>query len=135
MSDLTIIRAKQAKAVCDQAYIIVGVLLDDLGDFDSARGQKLLDNLLAAKIVHDDLLPWESIRAASPAVPTGWMPIETAEKTRKARLVWCPENKNQHLVTWDERYETWAHFGGGDKLAEVPTHWKALDAAPSGEAA
>jgi hypothetical protein len=39
-----------------------------------------------------------------------WQPIETAPKTTKARLVWCPEFENMYLVTWDR--DAWIYFGG-----------------------
>lgn len=69
--------------------------------------------------------------AAHPIEPEGWMPIETAPKVRKAHLVWCPEYKNTYVVSWDETYERWVHFGGGDKLTETPSHWQPLPPPPA----
>lgn len=48
-----------AEAACYQAYQAVGVMLSDLGLFDTERGQNLLDNLSQARVVHE-VLPWES---------------------------------------------------------------------------
>lgn len=48
----------QAEQVCGQAYQVVGVLLDELGLFNSEPGQKILDNLSQARLVHDDVLPF-----------------------------------------------------------------------------
>ena len=47
-------------AVCAQAYQVVGSLLSDLGQFDSEHATKILDNLSAGAVVHDDVLPWPS---------------------------------------------------------------------------
>lgn len=63
----------------------------------------------------------------------GWQPIETAPKTSKAILVWCPGNLCQYMVTWDG-YEPncrWVIWGGfGASLHESPTHWHPLPPAP-----
>lgn len=48
-----------AADACYQAYQAVGVMLSDLGLFDTERGQNLLDNLSQARPMHD-VLPWES---------------------------------------------------------------------------
>lgn len=67
----------------------------------------------------------------------GWMPIETAPKDTKARIVWCPAWRNTFIVSWlvpfgepiDNGY--WAHFGGAcTKLSERPTHWMPLPQPP-----
>lgn len=66
VADLKLMRARgdaeEAQAVCAQAYQVVGVLLDDLGQFNSVRATKMLDNLAEFRVVHDDVLPWESAR-------------------------------------------------------------------------
>lgn len=60
------VEAKLAEQQCDatnachQAYQAVAVMLIDLGLFDSDRGEKLLDNLSQARVVHEDVLPWPS---------------------------------------------------------------------------
>lgn len=56
----------QAQLVCSEAYQVVGSMLSDLDQFDSERGQKLLDNLAAQQLVHKDVLPWPSFRARTP---------------------------------------------------------------------
>lgn len=48
-------------AVCAQAYQVVGCLLHDLGVFGTERADKILDNLSEGRIVHDDVLPWNSL--------------------------------------------------------------------------
>ena len=55
----------EAEQVCAQAYQVVGSLLDDLGQFDSEMGNKILDNLAEARMVHDDVLPWPSFAPES----------------------------------------------------------------------
>lgn len=55
----------ESTLVCFEAYQVVGSLLVDLGEFDSEIGQKVLDNLSVARLVHDDVLPWPSLRRPS----------------------------------------------------------------------
>lgn len=54
-------RIQELEEVCGEAYQVVGCLLDDLGDFNSDRAEKILDNLSLARMKHKDVLPWESI--------------------------------------------------------------------------
>lgn len=61
-----------------------------------------------------------------------WRTIETAPKTTRSILVWCPERKNQYMVSWDSRYEgEWKTFGGYTSLTEQPTHWRPLPEPPN----
>lgn len=53
-------RIDELEEVCAEAYQVVGCLLYDLGDFGSDRAEKILDNLSQMRMVHDDVLPWES---------------------------------------------------------------------------
>jgi hypothetical protein len=46
--------------LCAEAYQAVGSMLSDLGQFDSEKGQKLMDNLSQHERTHDDVLPWPS---------------------------------------------------------------------------
>lgn len=63
-----------------------------------------------------------------------WQPIESAPKTTRSILVWCPERQNQYMVSWDGRYEgEWRTVGGGTVLTESPTHWQPLPAPPEVE--
>jgi hypothetical protein len=55
---------REAELVCCEAYQVVGSLLSDLGVFDSPEGQKVLDNLSEARLVHKDILPWPSFATA-----------------------------------------------------------------------
>ena len=71
---------------------------------------------------------------ASPAPTEQWMPIESAPKTHKARLVWCPEYRNIYEVTWCEHKLAWIHFGHGDVMTDTATHWRDLPAPPQGAA-
>jgi hypothetical protein len=58
-----------------------------------------------------------------------WQLIESAPKTSRSRLVWCPELQNTYLVYWV--YNGWHHFGGMfEPLDETPTHWMPLPAPP-----
>lgn len=50
----------EAERVCGEAYQVVGSLLSDLGIFGSPEGDKILDNLSEARMVHGDVLPWAS---------------------------------------------------------------------------
>ncbi|PJL51460.1 hypothetical protein B9Y74_05545 [Stenotrophomonas maltophilia] len=60
-----------------------------------------------------------------------WQPIESAPKTTRSILVWCPERQNQYMVYWDRLGAgEWRNFGGCTVLTEVPTHWQPLPAAP-----
>ena len=70
-----------------------------------------------------------------------WQPIETAPRTSKARLVWCPTYQNTYLVSWleplgddlkpDPRQGYWVHFGGvGARLNDTPSHWCPLPEPP-----
>jgi hypothetical protein len=56
-------RQSEAEQVCAEAYQVVGSLLDDLGIFDTDEGEKILDNLSQAQMIHNDVLPWESAAA------------------------------------------------------------------------
>jgi hypothetical protein len=59
----------EAEQVCAEAYQVVGSLLSDLGQFDSERGQKILDNLSEGKMIHADVLPWPSFESPTPPAP------------------------------------------------------------------
>lgn len=50
----------EAEMVCAEAYQVVGCLLSDLGLFETEAARKILDNLSEARMVHQDVLPWES---------------------------------------------------------------------------
>lgn len=56
-----------AAEVCAQVYQVVGVLLGDLGLFDTDRGQNVLTNLSRAEVVHE-VLPWESVAVEAAAL-------------------------------------------------------------------
>lgn len=56
-----------------------------------------------------------------------WQPIETARKDSKAILVWCPENKCQYMVTWND---DWFIFGCFTRLTRNVTHWRELPSYP-----
>lgn len=77
----SLIQRREIKTVCAEAYQAVGVMLSDLGLFDSEHGQKLLDNLSAGRLVHKGLLPWPS------AQPTRAEAELAAAKERIARIL------------------------------------------------
>lgn len=54
----------EAMQVCAEAYQVVGILLKDLGIFDTERATKLLDNLAIGRMIHKDVLPWQSLGPA-----------------------------------------------------------------------
>ena len=60
-----------------------------------------------------------------------WQPIETAEKSSRFRLVWCPERRNTHLACWwfDGDREGWSEMSGG-WLEQEPTHWMPIPPPP-----
>jgi hypothetical protein len=67
----------------------------------------------------------------------GWLPIETAERTRKARLVWVPERKSIFCVTWrketDDPYYPagWVIYGGEWRpFLQAASHWMPLPNPP-----
>lgn len=55
----------QAQMVCAEAYQVVGSMLDDLGQFNTVRAGKVLDNLAEHRMLHDDVLPWPSFEIAA----------------------------------------------------------------------
>lgn len=59
-----------------------------------------------------------------------WLPIESAPKDSKARLVYCPENQCIFCVSFDARDGRWIYFGGNGTLFHKPTHWMPLPGAP-----
>ncbi len=58
----------EARQVCAEAYQVVGVLLDETGQFETEHGTKILDNLSEHRPIHDDVLPWENSNAIEQAV-------------------------------------------------------------------
>jgi hypothetical protein len=56
----------ESEQVCAEAYQVVASLLSDLGQYDTEPGQKILDNLSQAKMVHSDVLPWPSFENPKP---------------------------------------------------------------------
>lgn len=103
------------------------------------EGRRLLPDALRAiaeRLESDDMVESTVLcQAADELERDPWQPIETAPKTRKSILVWCPAYRNIYLVTWvvpltkenppvpDPSNGFWAHFGGGLPLRENPTRW------------
>ncbi len=74
------------------------------------------------------------IAAVVSALAPQWQGIESAPKTTRSILVWCPERQSQYMVYWDGRYEgEWRTAGGGTVLTESPTKWQPLPAPPEVE--
>lgn len=71
----------EAEMVCAEAYQVVGCLLSDLGLFETEPARKILDNLSEARMVHQDVLPWES--AAAHQEPP--QPVERKPMTEEQR--------------------------------------------------
>ena len=60
-----------------------------------------------------------------------WRPIQTAPRTTKSRLVWCPALRNIYVVTWSSDTKKWLHFGGmSSELTETPTDWMPVPGPP-----
>jgi hypothetical protein len=59
-------RVAELERVCAESYQVVGVLLSDTDQFDTDHGEKILDNLSEARIVHEDVLPWAALTGADP---------------------------------------------------------------------
>ena len=83
------------------------------------------------------LTPVSAITAMKAEAAQVWQPIETSPRTNRARLVYCPERKNIHLVAWEDsdcafnqNADCWRHFGGGALLREAATHWMPLPPNP-----
>jgi hypothetical protein len=65
------------------------------------------------------------------SVTTGWAPIESAPKTKRAILAYCADNLCQYVIAWDEDYKIWRHFAGWIPTNNKMTHWMSLPAPPS----
>lgn len=86
----------EAEMVCAEAYQVVGCLLSDLGLFETEQARKILDNLSEARMVHQDVLPWQSAAAhQEPPQPVERKPM-TDEIVRLAGVVL---NEMPHPVT------------------------------------
>lgn len=48
------------KRICAEAYQVVGVLADEAGRFNDDDVTKVMDNLSEQRLVHEDVLPFES---------------------------------------------------------------------------
>lgn len=62
MDELEQLRAENdtLRRICDETYQVVGVLATEAGRFDDEDVQNVLDNLVEQRIVHEDVLPFES---------------------------------------------------------------------------
>lgn len=54
--------ADEKEETLAEAYVIVGNLLIETGLFDHPNSQKLLDMLAEQKVIHKDLLPWDTAK-------------------------------------------------------------------------
>jgi hypothetical protein len=59
-----------------------------------------------------------------------WQPIETAPKTDRAILVYCPGCMCSFTATWDKYCEVWEYFGGMGEMEDAPSHWMNLPEPP-----
>jgi hypothetical protein len=53
-------RLREYERICYETYQVVGTLANDCNRFCEDSVNKVLDNLSLQKIVHDDILPFES---------------------------------------------------------------------------
>jgi hypothetical protein len=64
--DVVAKEGNEAEMVCAEAYQVVGSLLSDIGQFNTKRAVKILDNLCNAKLMHADVLLWPSFLVRLP---------------------------------------------------------------------
>lgn len=62
--------------------------------------------------------------------PMAWQPIEAAPETGRSFLVHCTGRANTYVVYRRSPDTAFYHFGGGERLDEIPTHWMPLPDAP-----
>ena len=79
----------EAAEVCGEAYQVVGSLLSDLGIFETERARKILDNLSQHRMVHRDVLPWESCELDRPINSAAISSGLTPEHPDAIRLDYC----------------------------------------------
>jgi hypothetical protein len=60
-----------------------------------------------------------------------WQPMETMPLDSKARIVYCPSNKCQFMVSWDRHTDEYRHFGTLDSLDYEASHWQNLQKPPT----
>jgi hypothetical protein len=89
-------------------------------DVESNTGARLLNNV---GLTDGDLL----YAAPQQAIPSGWMPIETAPKDGTRILVGHPEHES---ITAKWNNNTWEHRAGS-YVRHTPTHWQNLPASPT----
>lgn len=61
------LRIDELETLCSEAYQVVGCLADMAGVFETEDVEKILDNLSEARLVHDDVLPFNPKSEAGPA--------------------------------------------------------------------
>jgi hypothetical protein len=113
----------EAQRACAEAYVVVGSLLSDLGQFDTNRGQHILDNLSGARIVHADVLPWPSFeRPAAPAAQVcgACGQVWTGEKCGQADNGW------QHEVCYPVPAAEPEAQSSADSAQPVAWRWRSI---------
>jgi hypothetical protein len=60
-----------------------------------------------------------------------WQPMETMPLDSKARIVYCPSNNCQFMVSWDRHTDEYRHFGTLDSLDYEASHWQNLQKPPT----
>lgn len=53
-------RIQELERICGEAYQVIGILASDCGRFEGGDVIKILDNASKAKMIHKDVLPFES---------------------------------------------------------------------------
>jgi hypothetical protein len=73
----------------------------------------------------------------APAVPAGWLPIETAPKDGTYIDVWTRNGERVTDAKWEVKKNRWVHWGFSNfdnmcfvRLDSFPTHWMPLPAVP-----
>jgi hypothetical protein len=74
--------------------------------------------------------------APQQAIPSGWMPIETAPKDGTEIDVWCFDSENEGYRVTNAWYcnalNKWRSYGDGEMVwANMPSYWMPLPASPT----
>lgn len=105
-------QAGGAEEACYQAYQAVGVMLSDLGLFDTERGQNLLDNLSQARVVHE-VLPWDSATPPPGAVPEPCPYVVTSREGTS----YCSLNGPSAVPDWRTKAADWLETKAAEQEA------------------
>lgn len=107
----------EIRKVCAEAYQVVGSLLVDLGQFNTDRATKILDNLNEQRLVHGDVLPWPSF---TPPREGELSPIELKEFA-----IWAMSYVEKH-GTPPTAFDVWKEMRprfGATEMVAITSSW------------